>query len=56
MALIANFDMELHQTDVKAAFLNGELEKVIYMKLNDQRVHWTILKEKKGSLNVEMKT
>ena len=32
MALVAHYDMELHQMDVKTAFLNGELEEVIYMK------------------------
>ena len=32
MALVAHFDMELHQMDVKMAFLNGELKETIYMK------------------------
>jgi hypothetical protein len=32
MALVAHYDMELHQMDVKTAFLNGELDEVIYMK------------------------
>lgn len=32
MALVAHYDMELHQMDVKTAFLNGELEEIIYMK------------------------
>ena len=32
MALVAQYDMELHQMDVKTAFLNGELDEVIYMK------------------------
>ena len=32
MALVAHFDMELHQMDVKTTFLNGDLEEKIYMK------------------------
>jgi hypothetical protein len=31
MALVAHFDLELHQMDVKTIFLNGDLEKNIYM-------------------------
>jgi hypothetical protein len=32
MALVAYFDLELHQMDVKTTFLNGDLEEKAYMK------------------------
>jgi hypothetical protein len=32
MALIAHFDLELHQMDVKTTFLNEDLEEEVYMK------------------------
>ena len=32
MALTAHFDLELHQMDVKTAFLNGDLWETFYMK------------------------
>ncbi|KAK4841202.1 hypothetical protein QYF36_000610 [Acer negundo] len=31
MALVANFDLELHQIDVKTAFLNSDIDETIYM-------------------------
>ena len=32
LALIAHFDLELQQIDVKTAFLTGELKEEVYMK------------------------
>jgi len=31
MALVAHYDLELHQMNVKTAFLNGDLNKNVYM-------------------------
>ena len=31
MALVAHYDLELYQMDVKTAFLNGDLEKNVYI-------------------------
>jgi len=38
MALVAHYDLKLHQMDVKTAFLNGDLEDDVYM---DQPVGFT---------------
>ncbi|CAD5191704.1 unnamed protein product, partial [Musa acuminata subsp. malaccensis] len=32
MALVAHYDLELHQMDVKTTFLNGDLDEEIYME------------------------
>ena len=31
MALVVHFDLEIHQMDVKTAFLNGDIDETIYM-------------------------
>ena len=31
MALVAHYDLELHQMDVKTTFLNRDLEENVYM-------------------------
>ena len=30
MALVAHFDLELHQMDIKTTFLNGDIDETIY--------------------------
>ena len=32
MALAAHFDLQLHQRDVKIAFLNGDIYETIYIE------------------------
>ena len=32
MALVAHFDLKLHQMGIKTAFLNGEIDGIIYME------------------------
>ena len=48
LALAAQHDLEVHQIDVKAAFLNSELDKEIYLRPlpgfhNDPKVVWCLL-------------
>ena len=31
MALVTHYDLELHKMDVKTTFLNGNIDKTIYM-------------------------
>ena len=31
MAIVAHFDLELHQMDVRTTFLNGDLVEDVYM-------------------------
>jgi hypothetical protein len=33
LALVAQLDLEVHQMDVKSAFLNGELDKKIHLEM-----------------------
>ena len=44
MTLVAHFDLELHQMDVKTDFLNGNIDESLYMtqldyfEIGDQRL------------------
>ena len=40
LALAATVDLEIHQMDVKTAFLNGELEEEIYMEIPKWYYDW----------------
>jgi hypothetical protein len=44
MALVAHYDLELHQMDVKTTFLNGDLEQIVYMA----QPKGFVVKEKEG--------
>ena len=35
MALVAHYDLELHQMDMKTTFLNGDLGEEVYMEQLD---------------------
>lgn len=50
MALVAHYDLELHQMDVKTVFLNGDLEEEVYM---DQPKGFSI--EGKGHMVCKLK-
>jgi len=39
MALVAHYDLELHQMDVRTVFLNGDLEENVYM---DQPIGFSV--------------
>jgi hypothetical protein len=44
MVLVAHYDLELHQMDVKTTFLNGDLEEIVYMA----QPKGFVVKEKEG--------
>ena len=50
MTLVAHYDLELHQMDVKTVFLNGDLEENVYM---DQPMGFLV--EGKGHMVCKLK-
>ncbi|RDX74580.1 hypothetical protein CR513_45662, partial [Mucuna pruriens] len=49
MTLVTHFDLELHQMDVKTAFLNGNIDEMIYMMQPENFV----LNESKSMMDVK---
>src|SRR5271170_2621363 len=39
LSIAAHYDLEIHQMDVRTAFLNGDLEQDIYMKQPEASSH-----------------
>lgn len=33
LAVVAKFDLELHHIDIKTAFVNGNLRKIVYLEI-----------------------
>ncbi|RDX98066.1 hypothetical protein CR513_19066, partial [Mucuna pruriens] len=43
MTLVTHFDLELHQMDVKTAFLNGDIDEKIYMVQPENKLEDTLI-------------